>query len=79
MGGQYPDVVQFVRQAGQANKLTCAVVTDELPLAVPPRLLAACGSDAGQFKDDPDKLREVLAAQEDLGMLHVANMGPGQR
>jgi hypothetical protein len=79
MGGQYTDVVEFVRQAGQAKKLSCAVATDELPLAVPPRLLAACGSDASQFKDDQEKMQEVLAAQEDLGIKVGNNAVMGQR
>ncbi len=69
LGGQYPDAVEFLRQADGHNCVNCAVLVDQLPTATPVTLLAAAGGDPRQLKDDSD-IQEVLAVQQDLGMVN---------
>jgi hypothetical protein len=69
LGGQYPEMVELLRQADLNKFLSCAVLTDQLPDFVPIRLLAACGANANQFKDEPEFQQALLAAQQDLGIV----------
>jgi len=67
LGGQYPDAVDLLGQADRNKCLSCALMVDALPSATSGTVLAACGSDASQFKDDPEFQQEVRTAQQDLG------------
>jgi hypothetical protein len=68
MGGQYTDVVDLLRAVQRNKCLSCDVAFDALPSATSVQLLAACGGDASQLKDNADLQQEVLAIQQDLGM-----------
>jgi flagellar basal body P-ring protein FlgI len=79
LGGQYPELVEFLRQADNAKCMACPILTDQLPEMVDIKFLAACGRDANEFKDKPEFYRAVLAAQHDLGIMPADAAAAGQR
>jgi hypothetical protein len=64
MGGQYPDVVELVRQVGSYQCLSCPVAVDALPQAVSVYDLAKGGAGDG---DAVANDQEILKAQSEFG------------
>jgi Flagellar P-ring protein len=69
LGGEYPDAVDLLRQLDGQTCLTCPVAVDALPEAVPITTLAAAGGNADKYKGLPELQRDVLAIQQDLGII----------
>jgi hypothetical protein len=77
MGGIYPEAVDFLRQAGTYQSLTCPVAVDALPQAMSVYDLAQAGTQKSDvFKTD----EEILNAREELGATPTLyDSTPGRR
>src|SRR5205823_6490273 len=60
MGGDYPQVVEFLRQANVCHCLSCALAVDALPQATSVYYLAQHGADDPDFqKGDDEEIRNA--------------------
>jgi hypothetical protein len=67
LGAEYEEVVELLRQLDHHKRVSTPVLVDALPQVVPVQILAAAGRGRERFADNPELMREVQRAQEDLG------------